>query len=448
MSSDTADVLIIGAGAAGLAAARELSVAGLTVIVLEARDRIGGRINTHRDPSSPIPIELGAEFIHGKPAELLEIVDAAHLLLCDGTERHWYLQAGRLMKSGRFWARLNEIFDEMKQVGPADCSFQEFLERLPDDDETQEAKAVAIKYVQGFHAARTEHIGVHGLNRANEAAESIDGDSSFRILSGYDRLIQWLCDEARKRGTVLQLNTIVKELRWRANYVEGICGDDEKRQFMASRCVVTLPVGVLQARSGQFGAVQFLPPLPSAHHDAINSLAMGQVVKINLRFHDRFWENLELPFESGRENLWDLGFIYAAEASIPTWWTTLPVRAPILVGWIGGPKAEEILTHDETFILDQAVESLAAVLPVSPSRVRDHLAASYIHDWHSDPFARGGYSYLPVGGVAAQQVLSRPTGDTLFFAGEALSDGHIGTVHGAVISGVRCAKQIIKAVGK
>src|SRR5262249_18490599 len=155
-----------------------------------------------------------------------------------------------------------------------------------------------------------------------------------------------------------------------------------------------------------FGAVQFLPPLPVAHQNAINSLAMGQAVKVNLRFHDRFWENLDLPFENGREKLWDLGFIHASDPAIPTWWTLLPVRAPIIVGWIGGAKAEELVAKDQEFILDRAVESLASVLGISQSQVSDHLAASYIHNWHSDPFARGAYTYLPIGGVAAQEVLS------------------------------------------
>src|SRR5437588_11229830 len=148
MSSDKGDVLIIGAGAAGLSAARDLSSNGLKVTVLEARDRIGGRIHTLCAESSPVPIEQGAEFIHGKPSEIFDTADAAGLLLCDVTERHWYLQNGCLMKSGSFWARVDEIMDQLKNE-QRDRSFAEFLNSLPDTNETGEAKSIAIRYVQG-----------------------------------------------------------------------------------------------------------------------------------------------------------------------------------------------------------------------------------------------------------------------------------------------------------
>ena len=437
-----AECLIIGADIAGLAAAQQLSAAGLNVLVLEARDRIGGRIYTHRDASLSVPIELGAEFVHGKPPELLTAADAAGLLLCDVSERHWYLQDGRLVKSGPFWAKLNEIMDRMKNE-PRDRSFREFLESLPDDEETHQAKSVAIRYVKGFHAARIERIGVQGLNRVNEAADSIDGDQSFRALNGYDRLVEFLLRQAKRRRAVIHLNAIVKELRWRRNQVEIICcPPNESHRFVAPRCVVTVPLGVLQASSDQVGSVQFVPALPPEKQEAVKHMAMGHVLKITLRFRERFWEKLELPVDGQSESLSQLGFIHS-NVPVPTWWTWLPVRAPIIVGWVGGPDAE-VLLRDEQFILDEAINSLALVLGVRQESIRAFLLASYIHNWGSDPFSRGAYSYIPVNGLEAQSILSRPVEDTLFFAGEATSDGHVGTVHGAMISGMRAAKQILE----
>src|SRR5207302_4715405 len=266
-----------------------------------------------------------------------------------------------------------EIMDQMKNLGGSgDCSFSDFLDSLPDDEETRAARSVAIMYVQGFHAARVERIGVRSLNQVNEAAESIDGDKTFRILSGYDGLVQHLLKQAEQRQAIVHLNTIVREVRWRRNHAEVIGESQGKaEQFRASRVLVTLPLGVLQAASDQLGAVQFVPLLPPDHQEAIKCLAMGQVVKINLRFCNRFWEDLELPFEGGREKLSDLGFIHCSEAVVPTWWTVLPVRAPIIVGWVGGPDAEELLTHNEDFILNQAIASLASVLGVSRTQVRE-----------------------------------------------------------------------------
>ncbi|PYS29842.1 MAG: hypothetical protein DMF75_16720 [Acidobacteria bacterium] len=165
--SNAADVLIIGAGAAGLAAARDLCVAGRKVIVLEARGRIGGRVFTHKDPASPIPIELGAEFVHGKSPALWHLAERAHLKLHQTTERHWYFEDGKLSKSRDFWKKIEKLNDQMK-LSDVDQSLKDFLASLPDDEETHRAKDVAIRYVEGFHAAKIECIGIRGLVKANE----------------------------------------------------------------------------------------------------------------------------------------------------------------------------------------------------------------------------------------------------------------------------------------
>lgn len=205
---------------------------------------------------------------------------------------------------------------------------------------------------------------------------------------------------------------------------------------------------MLKAAPEQLGAVQFIPPLPEEKQYAIASLAMGQVVKINLQFRKRFWEHLELPGEKGKECLWDLGFIHSVESTFPTWWTLLPLRTPFIVGWVGGPTAEKLLAHDENHILSIAINSLADILDVTTSHIREYLETWYLHDWSRDPFARGAYSYIPVKGLEAQAILARGVAKTLFFAGEAINlAGDVGTVHGAIASGLRAAQEILRAVG-
>jgi monoamine oxidase len=156
---------------------------------------------------------------------------------------------------------------------------------------------------------------------------------------------------------------------------------------------------------------------------------------------------LKLPTKEGRaEELTKLAFLHAPDELMPTWWTRLPVRAPVLVGWAGGPRAEELSAEGGRFIFDQALESLSGILGVGRKRVEGLLEETYTHDWRSDPLSRGAYSYVPVGSLQAQATLARPVGDRLFFAGEATNtEGHCGTVHGAIASGFRAAREVIKS---
>jgi monoamine oxidase len=442
VSSDTS-VLIIGAGAAGLAAARDLSTAGLKVIVLEARDRVGGRIHTHHDPHT-VPIEFGAEFVHGKDPRLLQIIDAAGTPFYDVTDRHWYFENGLRSDSHDFWNKLTALMDLMDPHQP-DRSFQDFLDSLPNDETTARAKAVATLYVEGFHAANVKRIGVHGLIKANEAEDEINGGHSFRVLGGYDVVTETLRAEAQAHGAIVHLNTTIKELRWQRNQVEAVCIADKRLQvFHGSQAVITLPLGVLQAKSHQRGAVRFVPDLPRATQAAIDGIEMGHAIRIIMKFRERFWEKLEFQSSEQREDLSQLGFFHFPEAAIPTWWTMLPVRAPVIVGWVGGPAAEKFTGRDKEYAVEQALASLTQIFGVSEDRMQKLLLASYWHDWGADPFSRGSYAYLPVNGLEAQQTLARSVEETLFFAGEAISLGHIGTVHGAIETGQHAAKAILE----
>jgi monoamine oxidase len=254
-------IVIVGAGAAGLAAARELARAGRQVAVLEARDRVGGRVFTHKDKRWPVPIELGAEFIHGKPSELWQIATAANLQLCETSERHWYFQDGKISKSGEFWRTIERLMGDMKS-STRDQSLKEFLDALPNDEDTRRAKSMLVRYVEGFHAANIEQIGIQGLVKANEAADEIDGTKAFRLIDGYDSLIQTMRADAESHGATLHLNTIVEEIRWESAGVEVRTGNAGASPaitgtFTASAAIITLPLGVLQ-RGSENGGIRFV----------------------------------------------------------------------------------------------------------------------------------------------------------------------------------------------
>src|SRR5262245_58603790 len=184
-----ASVIVIGAGAAGLAAARNLAMAGVQVTILEARDRIGGRVDTVRDPLFPIPIERGAEFVHGRPPEIQEIIDAEGLVLgtFEGAD-NWCFDNGALKKCNDFWEKWESVADAiLDDTASEDSSFLEFLQRHPEfDDETRKN---AIAYVEGFNAARAKHIGVEYLRLSQKASEQVHGDIPYRILNGYDNVV-------------------------------------------------------------------------------------------------------------------------------------------------------------------------------------------------------------------------------------------------------------------
>jgi monoamine oxidase len=398
------DVLVVGAGAAGLAAADALARAGRSVLVVEARDRIGGRCLTRRLPGVPVPVELGAEFIHGRPAATISLLRRANISAVDST------RAQRLMLDGRL--QNANIFAQAQRVARnapkgKDLSFRAFLarQRLP-----KLTRTLATMMVQGFDAADP------ALVSAREIVEEWSGGglgvSQPRPQGGYGPLLEFLAREAN-----VQLQRLVREVRWKPSSVE-LRGTfrGEPWSAWAPRAVITVPIGVL-------------PSLVREKRHALANLESGPVVRVAMAFREAFWEKAHPG----------VAFFHSPNAPFPTFWTPLPMHAPLLTCWAGGPKASRLTGRSERTLLSKALESVRSVLGNI-----DEPRAYLMHDWQADPFARGGYSYVKVGGTGAREKLAAPLDETLYFAGEATDTEQSGTVGGALASGMRAAREILE----
>jgi monoamine oxidase len=424
------DVIVIGAGMAGLAAARLLSESGRRVTVVEARDRVGGRLLSIHGET---PIELGAEFVHGLPVSSWKLIHEASLPAYELTgEQYCYDTA--LTKCGGEWNQILEVLHQMgewlkSQPAGFDCSFQQYLERSAVPATLAER---AASYVESFNAADRRRIGVGFLVRQQSAEEAIESDRVFHVAAGYDSLPRYLSDRIIAAGAVLHLQRQVTKINWRRGSVrvEGRAGADTFA-CQAPQAVITLPLGVLQAEQ-----VCFVPAIRPVE-DAVSAMAMGSVTRISLLFKQPFWQSLA-P---------DLGFLFVRPLRIGTWWTPHPNQAPLLTAWAGGHSASRRLASGalgKATLENFALEDLATMFSMSLRDLRTHLRSSHYHDWQSDPFSRGAYSYVPAHALPAADAMSQPVDQTLYFAGEhTASDGHWGTVHGALASGARAATQLL-----
>jgi monoamine oxidase len=439
-----ADVVVIGAGAAGLAAAKDLAEAGLSVAVLDARDRTGGRIATVRDRSWPLPVELGPEFIHGRPPETLSLLRSTGLLAVKLDDEHWFRDGRAWTKLESYWESIEKVTRLMRGSGKGrDRSVAEFLAAHPSI--SPRIRRLFLHFVEGYQAAFPSRIGERSLSTRGQKPDPGDRDQ-FRVVNGYDRVTDGLASEASAaagRRFTLHLSTLARVVRWDGRSVEvetDSAGGSER--YAGRHAVVTVPVGVWKAGADARGAIRFEPDL-RAKRLAVAKLEMGPAVKVVFRFRETFWRAGEAA--SRRPTV---GFIHARGSALPTWWSAAPVEVPILTAWAGGPAAAALAGLPEEEVAGRGVATIAGLLGVPERRVASNLEAWRMHDWQADPFSRGAYSYLGVGGVDAVRTFKRSVAGTLFFAGEATEPDQSGTVAGALASGRRAAREILAARGK
>jgi monoamine oxidase len=433
--SNTPEVVIIGAGAAGLAAAATLGRTGHSVWVLEARERVGGRIWTRTIPGLGAPIELGPEFIHGDSPETRAWLGRVGASAIDTSGEHWSLIGGRLQqRTESLLAQVRAALEDEQLLRAPDMSLASFLAGEAGRELSAEVRALACAFVSGFDAADPERVSLQSIAREWRAGGMLDS-SQARPGGGYGAVLLALRGALDAARVHVALQTLVSEVRWNRYSVE-IAGERLGQPFhiSARKAIVTVPLGVLKSAPSAPGAIRFVPPL-AAKEAALDRLLSGPVLKVMLHFRRPYWEEQE------HARYADASFFHAPGKLFPTFWTTLPVRTSLLNAWVGGPSAARLSELPDEAIVLQALDCATSVF----GRERDdwELEAAYLHNWNRDPLARGAYSYVAVGGSHARAALAAPLEGTLFFAGEATdTSGAETTVTGALRSGERAALEV------
>lgn len=419
-------VVVIGAGLSGLAAAQKLRRQGYEVVVVEARERIGGRIWTSFKWTD-MPLDFGATWIHGTQGnpltDLANQIDAKRLTTS-------YRRAATHNTSGkplskpeevRLESFRNRVFGELKkaQNEEPDISIRQAIEPLIRQFDKSSESSRFINFIlsgeiEREYSGSTERLSAHWY----DSDQKFNGNDDL-FVQGFRVIPEFLA-----QGLRIELGQVVKEIQWHQSPIRVIT---QKTEFLADRVIVTLPLGVLQA-----GKVRFTPELPQNKQTAIAKLGMGLLNKCYLRFSDVFWSA-------------DVDWLEYISASHGEWteWVSFKRAAnmPILLGFNAADQGRSIEAWSDEQIVASAMQTLRTIYGVSVPEPIDY----QITRWASDPFSLGSYSYNPVGAVPKMRhELAASLDKSVFFAGEASNEDYFGTAHGAYLSGLRAAQEILE----
>lgn len=424
------DVLVIGAGIAGLACAAQLQQQGYRVQVLEARNRIGGRLWTS-NIWPDVPVDLGASWIHGIDGNpISELADAA------GAERvsTYYEKSGFYQRGGLSQADEAQLTRLRLQVKQAIANFQRRRAQGDAGNHTADPNAAdlsvravvsqafgpltATQQQQLDFVLSAEYEQEYGADsellsaRWFDAADEFGGDDQL-FVRGYQTIVEHIA-----KGLHIKQNCVVNQIR---HTPDGVTVQSSQGEFSADAVIVTVPLGVLKA-----GAIQFQPALPAATRSAIAALQMGLLNKCYLRFEQPFWDVNQdwLEYQGERRG------------EFSEWLSLTRVTGkPVLLGFNAARSAHELEGLSDSALVERAVATLATML----ARPIPRPVSYQITRWAQDPYSVGSYSYTPLGATPSQRDdLSAPVG-RLLFAGEACSRDYFGTVHGAYLSGTAAA---------
>lgn len=419
-------IIVLGAGAAGLSAANAIGKTGREVIVLEARDRIGGRVFTSREGNFSVPIETGAEFIHGDLPRTQTLAKAAGASLREGDGRQWNVEGGQKEEGEIFDEHWDKLIGELRSLD-RDMTIAEFLKLKFPEEKYSSLKDSVTRFVQGFDAADATKASAFALREEWTETDAMKG---YHVAGGYSQLMEHLFEQCRRNDVVFHFSSAVTEIYWEHDKVAVICENGER--YDGRKVLVTIPPAVLKT-----GGTRFFPE-PKEHLAALNKIETGGVIKFLIEFDEAVWENDD---SDDFRQFPDAHFIFS-DAWVPTWWSQRPSPTPMLTGWLSGPITLTLKMSSEE-LLNEAVKSLCYIFDCPDRVLRSHIRAMKVINWVEDPFSRGAYAYKTIDTKEAIRVLSTPLEDTVFFAGEAYYEGaEMGTVEAALASGETTAARM------
>jgi monoamine oxidase len=410
-------ILVIGAGAAGLMAARRLAAEGFSVTLMEAATIPGGRIHSFSIPGFTGFVEAGAEFVHGDLPITLQLAREAGVSLVP--THHSQMTADSEKADVPFhW---DELMEEMARLGE-DRPIAEFLDTHFPGEKYARLRRSVQRFAEGYDLADLATVSTKALFKEWSGEED---SSEYRVDGGYGRLVDYLVRECRRLGANLHFGSPVTEVRWQAGNVEVMTAGDQR--FTAERLIVTVSLGVLPG-------IVYVPSVSNVMQAAA-AIGYGSVIKILLEFRVPFWRELR----PGAQTL----FILSAQP-VPVWWTQADEGSTLLTGWLTGENMRRFQALDPQERLERCLSSLAAIFSRDIALLRGQLASFRIFDWQEQPYVHGGYSFDTVKAPACRQLLRTPVAETLYFAGEAIYEGNVpGTVEAAFHSGLEVAEKII-----